>query len=272
MTLSHDSLPSYEAQNLVRYAIPSEQAFDDAVWRGDVDQAERVVGELIDTLASNEYEGYSPQLFHARIKQLALPMYRRSLSDVNEYIYENVESDVSSMYGEATALLEELQHEYIVLRTYNPTDPSLPERRGDLAELTIFTLISRGLYGDAEDQYTVLPSSRQDDIGSITTDGRHTGIDFMILDRHIFGAVPVQVKASTFGARATPYESSILVLSAQHIAGGSKRGEQAVLDLQTALIREVEATQTPEDLEHIQASEKRLYNKIARSLGQPAIY
>lgn len=272
MPFSPDLPSSYEAQNLIRYAIPSERAFDDAVWRGDVEQAERVVGELIEALAGNEHEDYSSHLFHARLKQLALPMYRRSLSDVNEYVYEDVENDVSSMYGEATALLEELQHEYIVLRTYNPTDPSLAKRRGDLAELTIFTLMSRGLYGDAEDQYTVLPSSRQEDMGNVTADGHHTGIDFMILDRHIFGAVPVQVKSSIFGARAIPYEPGILVLSAQHIAGGSKRGEQAVLDLQTALIREVEATHTPEDLEHIQASEKRLYNKIARSLGQPAIY
>lgn len=248
-----------------------EEGFDHAIRRRRFRVAEKLAQEALHAsfLGFNE-TAYSSIPFHMQMKSLAMPMYRRVSYDRRHKTAPiALEHDLSSVYGETTDLLEKLRAEYDYYHAdvFATPDNATEVRylRGRLSELTFFSLMSRDIYGDDDDEWNVIPADRQDDLGTVDPDGEHSGYDFRLLHRKSEQTILTQIKTS--GQSLKRYRDNILVIPMLQIASDRDN----LLDLATlqhSLINEVKAESSFGDDEAIASAREKLHFRLSNHLNQ----
>jgi hypothetical protein len=247
------------------YQTPSEQALDKAIERYDFHAAQVIINRLLDDTEGIGHLAAS-KAFNIALKEIALPMYYRAAVEMNGETYEDAESDISSMYAYATNLMGYIQNEISEIKAL-PTKTredreTLALCRGALTEVTVFALMSRCLYGDNDDQYTIVPASRREDRGAIIN-GLNSGIDFKVIDRETQAIVSLQVKTSTHGVHMSRYQQGIAMVSLEHLAHPYK-----IPELQDSLIADVEGISSDQQTAIIEQASGKLLAKLERRFNR----
>lgn len=247
------------------YQTPSEQALDKAIERYDFHAAQAIINRLLDDTESISNLAAS-KAFNIALKEIALPMYYRAAVEMNGGSYVDTDGDISSMYAYATNLMGYIQNEIgeinaLPMKTSEDRE-TLAQCRGALSEVTVFALMSRWMYGDADDRYTIVPASRREDRGTIVN-GLNSGIDFKVIDRDTQSIVSLQVKTSIHGVQTSRYQEGIAMVSLEQLAHPYK-----IPELQDSLIADVEGISTDQQTAIIEQASGKLLAKLERRFSR----
>ncbi len=130
-------------------------------------------------------------------------------------------------------------------------------------------MTARQLYGTDDDPYTILPSDIFEDKGTIDPEtGLRSGFDFTLTSRATAEDLLLQIKTKVGkGEYKKSYRADITVINLSRIAGGALQ----VLPLQQAMVAEVNAGATPEQITHIEHATEKFNRTISFRLSRVAL-
>lgn len=183
-----------------------------------------------------------------------------------------LEHDVSSLYGQVGANLEDLYEQRKKdRRNRSAANPDHIKRVGNLSEAAFLALFTRTMTGEPSDTSIIIPSSPSVDQLGYDHEGYNMAYDFRVLKR---GGEPVKLQTKTYERQLThpererdainQYSPEILVVSLESVAGGA----EGISRLHQAIIRDLDARATSADTEHIEESTGRLFQSIDNHLAK----
>ena len=238
--------------------------FDVRIEAGEFDALEREPLAPYQQIAGNHT--YVTQEYRKHMKYIALPMHRRAWNEqrtvaLADHELQKQEMDISSTYSEYTDLMQHIMGQLPNAAHHRDYFNNL---RGVLTEATVMSLFARTMTGAEDDAYIAMPSDNKDDIGPIEADGIHTGFDVRVINRNTFSHLKVQVKTSAAHLTGERYQSDILILILERIAGGREN----IPKLQQALIGEVAGHASETEHALVNSASNRLTNQINRAFNK----
>lgn len=252
------------------YIRTTEIAFDNAIYRGDLILAQKMITQLNNGIYAAIRKGeLAEDASRLIIKELAFPMYLRAGEDMKGVEYTDRQEDISALYGQAVELMAFFWNWH---SSVSPTerDPAIlatdSQIVGLMSELTVFALVARTATGEDSDPYTIWPASQADDFGYYHggPKAEARGFDFVLQTRDTFNAARLQVKTTKTDKI---YAEGIVIINLTEVAGPGYMSRER---LQEALMSEVAGRATPEQIQHINESFGCLEEKARPVLQQGA--
>jgi hypothetical protein len=213
---------------------------------------------------------------HDTFMRRSREVMRRRLYFEAEYGTDNVlpndlEDEVTSLYGEAGAHIKKLHAQYSLERTHHVTTQDATKRNGNMSEAIFFALFARSMRGEPVDPVIVIPTTPAvDQMGY--SGGYKQGYDFHVLQR---GGEPVKLQVKSSNASLghhkdadirmiKRYNPDILVLTLEGIAGS----KQNVRSLPNAIMHELDGSAAFNEIQLIENSSHTLHKAIDQHVEQ----
>lgn len=248
----------------------AEFAFDRAIFAGDINEAEALIGESLNSLSMYDRADINrSEIARLAMKEIAIPLYARSVYDAQKLDTIALDQEVSEVYFNTLQLISYFKDLYsqATSRPGNQNLETIQGLRGALSELLVFALSTYG-QGQTEDRFIPLPSSRSQDRNQTNDDGLNRNFDFIVRERTEALAAKVQVKTSA--AHTVNYDPSILVVTTEQLAGDG----MSLRALINAMVRGAHGESTADDLQRIEETANSLaalYEGHMIRFGQKAI-